>query len=284
MNLRILLTVCCLSLANFAWGAEPANAKSGPAKPIKTLLIVGGCCHDYDHQKQILSEGISARANVEFDIVQQGGTATDSKIELYENLDWYKGYDVVIHDECFSDAKEVDWMERIIKPHREGLPAVVIHCAMHCYRAPTDEWFKFVGVTSPAHGAHYGHPVKCVNREHPIMQGYPKDDWVMKQGELYYIDKVWPNTTPLCTSPSRERKADMVSVWTNTYGKGRVFGTTLGHHNETVQDPVYLDFVTRGLLWSVNKLGDDGKPLAGYQSTQKPKPPAKPEPEPTLAK
>jgi hypothetical protein len=31
-----------------------------------------------------------------------------------------------------------------------------------------------------------------------------------------------------------------------------------------MQQPVYLDLVTRGLLWACGKLGEDGKPLAGY--------------------
>jgi len=31
-----------------------------------------------------------------------------------------------------------------------------------------------------------------------------------------------------------------------------------------VEDPRYLDLVTRGLLWACGKLGEDGKPLAGY--------------------
>ena len=39
-------------------------------------------------------------------------------------------------------------------------------------------------------------------------------------------------------------------------GKTKVFGTTLGHNNETVADARYLDLVTRGLLWSVDKLND----------------------------
>ena len=48
-------------------------------------------------------------------------------------------------------------------------------------------------------------------------------------------------------------------AWTNLYkGKTRVFATTLGHNNETVNDPRYLDLVTRGLLWSVNKLDGRG--------------------------
>ena len=38
--------------------------------------------------------------------------------------------------------------------------------------------------------------------------------------------------------------------------KTKVFATTLGHNNATVGDARYLDFVTRGLLWSVDKLND----------------------------
>ena len=53
----------------------------------------------------------------------------------------------------------------------------------------------------------------------------------------------------------KEKTSEYVVAWTNRYmGKTRVFATTLGHNNETVADPRYLDLVTRGLLWSVNKL------------------------------
>ena len=46
-----------------------------------------------------------------------------------------------------------------------------------------------------------------------------------------------------------------VVIWTHLYGdkKTRVFSTTIGHNNETVSDPRYLDLVTRGLLWAVNR-------------------------------
>ena len=33
------------------------------ARPIRDLLVIGGCCHDYERQKDILTKGISARAN-----------------------------------------------------------------------------------------------------------------------------------------------------------------------------------------------------------------------------
>jgi len=58
---------------------------------------------------------------------------------------------------------------------------------------------------------------------------------------------------PLATAKSKETKNDEVCVWTNTYGKGRVFGTTIGHYNEELADPVFLDMLTRGLLWACDK-------------------------------
>lgn len=54
-------------------------------------------------------------------------------------------------------------------------------------------------------------------------------------------------------------------IWVNTYGKAKVFGTTLGHGNATMQDPVYLDLVARGLLWACDKLEENGKAKSGYE-------------------
>ncbi len=67
------------------------------------------------------------------------------------------------------------------------------------------------------------------------------------------------------------KDVETVVAWTNEYGpkKTRTFSTTIGHNNETVGDARYLDLVTRGVLWSAGKLGDDGKPVAGYEAKQK---------------
>ena len=59
---------------------------------------------------------------------------------------------------------------------------------------------------------------------------------------------------------------EYVVVWVNSYGpkKTRVFSTTIGHNNETVADPRYLELVTRGLLWATGHLEEDGMPAPGY--------------------
>jgi type 1 glutamine amidotransferase len=249
MNLRILLSTVVVVV--FAAGHLRAESP-----PIKALLITGGCCHDYTQQKKILPEAVSARAKVDWTIVQQGGTTTDTRIPFYENADWYKGYDVVVHNECFSNIPDPTWTARILKAHRDGVPAVVIHCAMHCYRDKTDEWFQFLGVTSRRHGANYPFDVVNIAKDDPIMEGFG-ETWSTPKGELYLIEKLWPTARPLAHARSRDTMKDEVCIWTNEYNKTRVFGTTIGHHNEEMNDPVFQTYVTRGLLWACDKLNGD---------------------------
>lgn len=235
--------------------ADPAPA--GKIRPVKALLIVGGCCHDYDFQKRIIADGIAARAHVDFTVVHDGGSATDVKIKLYEDPKWADQFDVIIHDECFANVKEQEWMDRVLAPHKAGKPAVLLHCAMHCYRSGTDEWFKFCGIHSTGHGPQQPIDVSIVDRDHPTMKS--SEDWTTINEELYNNVKLFDTAHPLQrgkqsykTKEGEQKDAEYVVTWTNTYGdnKTKVFATTLGHNSYTCADPRYLDMVTRGLLWA----------------------------------
>jgi len=237
--------------------AQPkANNLGTEQRPIRALLICGGCCHDYTRQKQIISKGVSARAHVVWTLVQQGGTATDSYIPLYRDKNWSQGYDIVVHNECFSHADDKEWVENIVRPHREGLPAMLIHCAMHSYRTGDDTWFEFVGMQSPGHGPHYSYTVENVKSNHPAMQGFG-DTFIAPKGELYHSIKLFDTATVLGQAKRMSDGEPQVCIWTNKYGKGNVFATTIGHYNETMADPKWLDMFTKGLLWSVGL--DPGK-------------------------
>lgn len=230
-----------------------AEDAAPPQRPIRALLVTGGCCHDYDRQKLIIPRGVSARADVEWTVVQQGGTTTNTKIPLYDDPHWAEGYDVVVHNECFAGVNDREFIQRILKPHREGLPAVVVHCAMHSYRDGQNEWFKFCGVRSHNHGPHYVYTVENLALEHPIMKTFG-DTWTVPKGELYNVEQLMPTAQPLAHAKRREDNQPQVCIWTNQYGEGRVFGTTIGHYNETMAEPVYLDMLTRGLLWATGRL------------------------------
>lgn len=254
-----------VSLAALIGAASTAIASESP-EPIKALMITGGGWHDYDAQKKILSEGISARTHVDWTIDHSGGEDSNAKISIHEDLDWVTEYDVVLYNMCFAGVTDVEWIERITGAHYEtGLPAVLLHCAMHSYRGETDKWFEFNGVTSHRHEAHRPFTVENLKPEHPIMRHFP-ETWDTPRGELYEIAKVWPNATPLAQAYGEDTEKDHVTIWTNQFGEAPVFGTTIGHHNETMEAEEYLDLVTRGLLWSVGKLGTDGKPRPDYDA------------------
>ncbi|MFN0066262.1 MAG: ThuA domain-containing protein [Limisphaerales bacterium] len=232
----------------------PAAGTAAAAGPLRALLITGGCCHNYPFQSAQLTNAVARHAAVEWRVVNEGGTGTKAEIPLYGDPDWAKAYDVVVHNECFADTASAAYIRRILAAHKAGTPAVVIHCAMHTYRAADfDDWREFLGVTSRHHDHMSRYPVTKVVPEHPILKGVP-DAWVTAMDELYTVEKLWPNAKALATSKSeRDGRAHPV-VWINQYGPARVFGTTFGHSDETFRDPVFLDLVSRGLLWAAGRL------------------------------
>ena len=251
--------------------AAPAT-RAAEVKPLKALLVLGGCCHDYATQKDLLKKGIEARANAVVDICYVADGSTHPKLPIYGNPDYATGYDVVIHDECAADINEQAVVEGVLKPHRDGIPGVNLHCAMHCYRigkpadpvtlgTPHGLWFEYLGLQSIGHGAQLPIAITFTDKDSPLTKGL--EDWTTIKEELYNNVKIFDATRPLARG--KQGKDETCVVWTNLYlGKTRVFSTTIGHNNATVEDPRYLELVTRGLLWACDKLGPDGKPLPGY--------------------
>ena len=246
--LFLVLAAACLPVSVHA-------QETAKPKPLKALLITGGCCHDYNRQKNILKQGIESRAMVEVTHVHSTDSSTKARFAIYDHPDWAKGFDIVLHDECSADVIEQPYVDNILNAHRNGLPAVNLHCAMHSYRVPgKDDWFQFVGIQSASHGPQKPIDLTFVDRDHPVTK--PLENWTTINEELYNNVKLFPTAHPLARGRQDlgKRVDDFVVVWTNQYGQGRVFSTTLGHNNETVADPRYLDMVTRGLLWACDKL------------------------------
>ena len=281
MKPRLLLTF--LLVAGAAFGA---NLQAADTRPLKVLLVCGGGFHDYDQQHLILAAGINARANIE--VVQAFNpdktTKTQVKWDNYRNKDWAAGYDAVIHDECSADVTDPEYVGRIIAAHRDGVPAVNLHCAMHCYRwgnfkepvtpgADNARWYEMIGMQSTAHGPQEPIAITFTDKDSPIVKGLA--DWTTVKEELYNNIQILGahalakgRQTQVDKKTGVKKEAESVVVWTNEFGpkKTRIFSTTIGHNNDTVSDARYLDLVTRGLLWACGKLGADGKPAPGYEA------------------
>ena len=121
------------------------------------------------------------------------------------------------------------------------------------------------GVASTGHGPQVPIAVSFSDPSSPITKGF--QNWTTIKEELYNnsAGRLLGTANALASGKQvynnkdgKEITAEAIVVWTNTYqAKARVFATTLGHNNETVGDDRYLDLITRGLLWSVDKLNAD---------------------------
>jgi len=248
-------SINALTSLNHLQAEDTTVAKSDKdQKPLQILLITSGCCHDYDFQTKSMQlafkrNGVSS----DWTVVNDGGTGTAAEIDLYQSPDWAKSFDVVIHNECFAKTTNPEYIQRITKAHHAGVPAVVIHCAMHTYRdAKIDDWREFLGVTSRRHEHKSHYPIQVVAKDHPIMKGFPENHTTAID-ELYVIEKLWPTAVTLATSPSEKTGKSHPVIWTNQYGSARVFGTTYGHSSETFEDAVFLDLLVRGTRWAAGR-------------------------------
>lgn len=267
-----------------------ANAAEEAVKPLRVLIIAGGCCHEYDKQHLVLKEGIEARLNAIVDVAYNPDKTTKATFEIYKAKDWDKDFDVIVHDECSADVTDPAYVGAILAAHKAGKPAVNLHCAMHSYRwgnfrepvkagADNAGWYEMIGIQSTAHGPKEPIAITFTDKTHPITQGL--EDWTTINEELYNniqilsgkalasgVQMVPPKMKKGEKAPADAQKTEVTSVvaWTNEYGpnKTRIFSTTIGHNTETVADARYLDLVTRGILWSTGHINENGKAEPGY--------------------
>ena len=282
MRLFFPLVTLAVSAALFL-----AQAADTAVKPLRVLIVAGGCCHEYDKQHLVLKEGIESRINAIVDVAYNPDKTTKATFEIYKAKDWSKDFDIIVHDECSADVTDPAYVNAILDAHKAGKPAVNLHCAMHSYRwgkfgepvkagADNASWYEMLGLQSTGHGPQQPIAIAFTDKENPIVKGLA--DWTTINEELYnnvqvLTAKGLANGTQKI--PEKKDKAGKVTpakevtsivAWTNEFGpkKTRIFSTTIGHNNATVEDARYLDLVARGLLGSVGKLEADGKPSAGF--------------------
>ena len=119
--------------------------------------------------------------------------------------------------------------------------------------------------------------VTPAGRASPIFEGLPE--------KIKFVDELyWPlyghsnNVTIMATSPAAPSTAGQGAwkppenydeldgkawpvVWTTEVGKGKVFGTIMGHNFFTFNDPVFRIILLRAMAWTMDESFDPFKPL-----------------------
>jgi len=100
------------------------------------------------------------------------------------------------------------------------------------------------------HGKYFSWEVELRNSEHPITKGLPPV-WLHARDELYsMLAGPAQNVTVLATAKSDTSHQDEPILMTISYGKGRVFHTTMGHDVESMKDVGFVTTLNRGAEWA----------------------------------
>jgi hypothetical protein len=189
-----------------------------------------GKYHKYSPQKKVFID-IAKKAG--WDLTVSTGDH-DGQILKLRDKNLSKGYDVVVYNMCFAGSNDLEAVSNVIAQTREkGTPAMLIHCAMHCFfgtyrngvegaigpnyhgkaRAKPNlvaEWNKtnpgkafpawgdFTGIASTGHGPRVPIKVeKCC--EHEATTSLAAEGYTTPNAELYNNFYVNDNVKPLLT-------------------------------------------------------------------------------------
>ncbi len=135
-----------------------------------------------------------------------------------------------------------DFLER-------GGGVVVLHSATISDNDP-ERLSQTIGLASQSKRSKYLHTpldLKFSEAKNPIAENFPK--------QIHFLDEpYWPligdtNKVNVIATVTMEG-ADWPQVWTFEKGKGRVFGSVIGHYTWTQEDPFYRILILRGIAWA----------------------------------
>jgi type 1 glutamine amidotransferase len=251
-------TVSVLALGGSLLACTPTgmDGSGGPPRPLRVLWVAGGTYHDFDALVPLLTSHLRQRVNATFDVKLE--------LEVWRDEHFADAYDAVVYQFCRDDVEGV-LIDHALQATRSGKPTVLLHCGVHSFRHSdrVGEWEACCGMRSKVHDPYQPFGTVKLDPAHPVTLAWPAD-WSTAGDELYQTIELLPGSHALLEAKSPQDGRVHVVSWTSSYGKGRVFATTLGHDLKTASLPTYHRLLADGLLWACGKLGDDGEPAKGY--------------------
>jgi type 1 glutamine amidotransferase len=214
----------------------------------RALIVYGGWDGHQPVEVSQLFDAILTDAGFETTLFDDLGVFVNSDLDKYDLIvpHWTMGS--ITHEQCQAVCVAVA---------EEGVGLAGCHGGMGDSFRENTEWQFMVGGQFVAHPGNDGTPytVHIQGKAHQVTRDL--DDFEVAS-EQYYMhvdpgvhvlaDCVFPN--PAASGPHTANPCRMPTIWTKSFGKGRIFYNALGHHHEVLEIPVVREIMRRGFLWA----------------------------------
>ncbi|MFP5039669.1 ThuA domain-containing protein [Parasediminibacterium sp. JCM 36343] len=227
-------------------------------KPIKVLIVDGYSNHNWRQTTTVVKTILEESKLFEVSV----STAPDNAGDSVQWQHWnpsFNAYDVVIQNTNNGQNKQLRWPRRVEEALqdyvRNGGGLYVLHAANNAYTGwlaydtmmglgwRTKENGYAVRIDSngsiiklppsaggnTTHGKRFTATIHVLQKSHPICKGFP-DSWQTPSMELYNdVRGPFINTTILSYATDSVNKQNYPVEWVVSYGKGRVYSSSMGH-------------------------------------------------------
>jgi hypothetical protein len=253
---RIIAAGLIFLCSSFLWAQQTAPPK------IQVLIITGQNGHDWRSVTPELRKALEDTGRFEVRVTEEFRGAGPETLAQY---------DLVVLNYFERRQPNLWWGERaqnaLLDYVRSGKGLVMYHFSTAAFDGWTEYEKMSGGNWRPNNGHHspsHDFVVDIKDSDHPITRGLKKS-FPQPHDELYANLKWQPADTyhVLATAwddhslyggkakqPTPGAGLDQPMLWTLNYGKGRVFGTALGHDAPAVRTPTFVATFTRGAEWA----------------------------------
>lgn len=253
-----------------------ALAPAQPAPPKKHILVLGeekGYRHEAVSHAMATIERLGNETGL-WDATLRTDTEVFTKKKLEYNAPNLDSFDAVIFytggDPEMTADQKADFLAFV---HDDGKGFIGIHSAAITF-VDWPEYGEMIGGYYDEHPwGTFDAPIIVEDPAFPGMQQWPKT-FVLRD-EIYQMrnysrDKVRvlmrldPGKIDLTNKKVHRTDRDFAVTWAKTYGKGRVFYTTLGHVKQNWDDPNFQKMIVEAIQWATGMTNADitPRPLA----------------------
>jgi type 1 glutamine amidotransferase len=242
-----------------------ASAQAAPKKLLVVTVTKGFRHSSIGTAEKILGQLAESSGEFTVDYVR-----TDEEMATKMTADALNNYDGVIFANTTGDLPLPD-KEAFLNWIKSGKAFIGMHSATDTFRGhkPLDSYTEMIGAEFKAH--HAQAEVDCINQDpkNPACAPLPPT-WHVKD-EIYLMNGFERSKVhgllSLDKHPNDKTPGDYPIAWTKSYGKGRVFYTSLGHR-EDLWDPntpesfkrensrevseAYQKHIMGGIEWALN--------------------------------